>query len=382
MDVVIAAGDADWEQPAIREIDASPVLRLTRRCVDVADLLAVAHTGQAAAAIVSAELPGLDVDAVHLLEHAGVRVAAVGSDPARCADLGIRRVLRLGALDEVGRDAPDGPPPSQELRAPLVAVWGPAGAPGRSTVALGIAASAAARGVDTVLVDADTYGGALGQMLSVLDDVSGVVAACRAANNGRAAEIADQLLGIDPRLRLLTGLPRADMWPQVRPGAFGAVLTQLRASCELVVVDCGFSLEPAASPSAARNQTTLQVLEEAHTIVVVGRPDPVGLARLVRGVHDLAAVLPGCAPVVVINMMRPTLGWGDREVRATVSRLTGIEPVVHLPHDQSGLDLAAVSGRSPREAAPSSPFVSRIEALTSHVLTSLPTTAVRGARTS
>ena len=49
-------------------------------------------------------------------------------------------------------------------------------------------------------------------------------------------------------------------------------------------------------------------------------------------------------------------------------RLAGVEPVVHLPHDQSGLDLAAVSGRSPREAAPSSPFVARVEVLTSHVL--------------
>jgi MinD-like ATPase involved in chromosome partitioning or flagellar assembly len=381
VDVVIAAGEAGWERAAIVEIEASPVLRLTRRCVDVADLLAVAHTGQAQGAIVWAELPGLDVDAVHQLERAGVRVAAVGAgdEVGRCADLGIRRVLRLGALDEVARDVPAGPAVPDDRRAPVVAVWGPAGAPGRSTVALGLAASAAARGVDTVLVDADTYGGALGQMLSVLDDVSGIVAACRAANNGRTAEIADHLLRIDPQLRLLTGLPRADMWPQVRTGAFEVVLTQLRRDAALVVVDCGFSLEAATSPSAARNQTTLQVLEEAHTVVVVGRPDPVGLARLVRGVHDLSALLPGRAPVVVVNMMRSTLGWGDREVRATVSRLTGIEPVVHLPHDQSGLDLAAVSGRSPREAAPSSPFVARIETLTSHVLTSLAVTVARGA---
>ncbi|MCW2841802.1 MAG: hypothetical protein JWR55_3285, partial [Aeromicrobium sp.] len=77
MDVAIAAGDAAWEQAALLEIDASRGLRLTRRCVDVADLLALAHTGQAAAAIVSADLPGLDVDAVHELERGGVRVAAL-----------------------------------------------------------------------------------------------------------------------------------------------------------------------------------------------------------------------------------------------------------------------------------------------------------------
>jgi hypothetical protein len=170
VDVVVAAGDAAWEQAALREIDASARLRLARRCVDVADLLAVAHTGRAAAALVSVDLPGLDVDAVHQLERAGVRVAAVDADPARCGDLGIARTLRLGALDDVARDLPAGADVPQERRAPVVAVWGPSGAPGRSTVALGVASAAAARGTATTLVDADTYGGALGQMLSVLDD--------------------------------------------------------------------------------------------------------------------------------------------------------------------------------------------------------------------
>jgi Mrp family chromosome partitioning ATPase len=359
VDVAIAAGDAAWEEAAIREIEASAVLRLARRCVDIADLLALAQTDRAQAAIVSTDLPGLDLDAVHRLQRAGMRVAAIGSDVTRCADLGITSMVRLGELDEISDDLPTDTTASHRRHAPIVAVWGPAGSPGRSTVALGIAASAAGRGVDSVLIDVDTYGGSQGQLLGVLDDVSGLMAACRAANNGRPGEVVDHLLEIDPRLRLLTGLPRADMWPQVRTGALDAVLTQLRGSAELIVADCAFSIEPGTSAGPARNQTTLQVLEQADAVVVVGRPDPVGLARLVRGLHDLSALLPGAAPVVAINMMRPSLGWNERDVRATVSRLTGIEPTVHLPLDQSSVDLAAVSGRSPREA------------LTSHVLSSV-----------
>ena len=368
MDVVIAAGGAAWEEPAIREVEASATLRLARRCVDVADLLALAHTGRAAAAIVSADLSGLDVDAVARLEGAGIVVAVIGPATERARALGIRRVLRLGHLDEIVQEEPTHPTPETGRRAPLVAVWGPGGAPGRSTVALALASSAAARGVDTVLVDADTHGGSLGQLLSVLDDVSGLVAACRAANNGRPDEVVDHLLEVDPALRLLTGLPRADMWAQVRTSAMRGVLDELRGRCDLVVADVGAPIEPATGPGPSRHQTTLQVLEAADTVVVIGRPDPVGLSRLVRAVHDLAEALPDVRPVVVVNQMRSSLGWHEREVRATVSRLTGVEPVMHLPHDQSGLDLAAVSGRSPREAAPSSPFVARVEVLTSHVL--------------
>ncbi|MCW2770903.1 MAG: hypothetical protein JWR27_2336 [Aeromicrobium sp.] len=371
MDVVLAAGDAPWEAAALRELAASTGLRLVRRCVDVADLLAVAHTGLAEAAIVTTDLLGLDADAVHHLEVGGVRVAALESDPLRCEALGITRTLRLGGLDVIARDRPIVPTAPAEDRAAVVAVWGPAGAPGRSTVALSIAAATAARGVDTVLVDADTYGGSLGQALSVLDDVSGLVAACRAANNGRSHEVAGHLLDVDPGLRLLTGLPRADMWPQVRTGALELVLAQLRTQAALVVLDCGFSLEPGTGPGAARNQSTLQVIEQADHVVVVGLPDPVGLARVVRGIHDLAELVPGIDPTLVVNRMRGTLGWSEREVRATVGRLTGMEPLAYLPLDQAGLDLAMVSGRSPRQAAPSSPFVARMEVVAAHVLARL-----------
>lgn len=378
MDVAIAAGGAAWEQAVLAEVEASTVLRLARRCVDVADLLAMAPTGRAAAAIVSVDLPGLDVDAVAQLGAAGVLVVAVvgGVDDAaaqRSAALGIRRVVTTGGLDEVARDGwvPSDQPADAPRTAPVVAVWGPAGAPGRSTVALALASSTAARGVETVLVDADTHGGAAGQLLGVLDDVSGIVAACRAVNNGRPHEVTDHLLDIGPSFALLTGLPRPDMWPQVRSSALPGVLEELRARAQLVVVDVGASLEPASGPGASRDQTAVQVVESADVVVAVGRPDPVGLSRLVRGLHDLSTLVPGIRPVVVVNQMRPTLGWGDREVRSTVLRLTGTEPAVHLPFDQQGLDLAAMSGVAPREAAPSSPFVARIEVLASHVLTSL-----------
>ncbi|AXT85707.1 chromosome partitioning protein [Aeromicrobium sp. A1-2] len=358
MDVVLAAGGARWEAATIREIEDSAGLRLVRRCVDVADLLAVAGTGLATAALVSADLVGLDADTVHRLERDGIRVAAIESDQEECRALGINRIARLGHLADLARDRRSVPPPTDESRAPLVAVWGPAGSPGRSTLALSLAAAAAAQGIDTILVDADTYGGSLGQSLSVLDDVSGLVAACRAANTGRFMEVKDHLLVIDDRLRLLTGLPRADMWPQVRTGALDLVLGRLRASADLLVVDCGFSLEP-----GNRNQTTLQVLEESDHVVVVGRSEPVGLARLVRGLHELGETLPGRVPTLVLNQARSSLGWREREVDATLHRLAGIAPSVHLPFDQAALDLAAVSGRTPREVSPSSPFVARIEVL-------------------
>ena len=70
----------------------------------------------------------------------------------------------------------------------MVAVWGPAGAPGRTTVAAGVAAELARRRVRTVLVDADPYGGAVAQQLGVLDEVSGLLSAARVTAGGMLAE--------------------------------------------------------------------------------------------------------------------------------------------------------------------------------------------------
>ena len=368
MDVVLAAGGAAWEAAAIGEIEGCDDLRLVRRCVDVADLLAVAETEIADAALVHTELPGLDADAVHRLERAGVRVAAVQADDERCLGLGIARRVALGALELVTRERPAPVSGFSAPRGSIVAVWGPTGAPGRSTVALGVASACAANGVETVLVDGDTYGGSLAQMLAVLDDVSGLMAACRAANNGHPGQVEDHVLTIDPRLRLLTGLPRADMWPQIRPGALELVLSQLRSSADLVVVDCGFSVEPAHG-SIARNQAALQAIEQADQVLAVGKADPVGLARLVRGLHELADVRRGAsASSVVINMMRSSLGWTEREVDSTLRRLTGLPSATFLPFDQAALDVALMAGRTPRSASPASPFVARVEVLAKQVV--------------
>src|SRR5699024_2653830 len=66
----------------------------------------------------------------------------------------------------------------------IVVVWGPAGAPGRSTVAVNTAAELAEPDEPVLLVDLDTYGASVAQLLAVLDEAPGVAAATRAADAG------------------------------------------------------------------------------------------------------------------------------------------------------------------------------------------------------
>jgi MinD-like ATPase involved in chromosome partitioning or flagellar assembly len=365
-------------------------VQIVRRCVDMADLVAAAATGRAAAALVAADVPGLDADVVSALRAAGVEPVGVATADTpgaahRLHQIGIAAVLTDDGSGDLStqvaeslerRDAADpaGTPPAAPEEVPaglgeVVAVWGPTGAPGRSTVALGLAAELAALGRPTLLVDADVYGGSSAQQLALLEDASGLLAAARNAKVGALdpAALAAHCRTVG-RLRVLTGLPRPDRWPELSPAAMSAVLACARTLAAFVVVDCGFSLEAdedlmfdTAAPR--RNGATLCALEQADRVLAVGSADPVGLSRLARGVVDLVSAVPGCEPSIVLNRMRAGVGWSAREATALLERFTGRGTTVVLPEDRAACDKALVHGRTLAECAPASPLRMGVRAL-------------------
>lgn len=360
--VAVVAAGAPWESVVVREVEAAESLRLARRCMDVAELLAVAGVG-IDVAVVDTTLPGLDLEAVELVRGRGVLVLGVG-EGSRLSALGIQAAVEPGSVaatvaaarSSASSASPAGGPEPRAVptvAGRLVAVWGPHGAPGRSTLALSLASMLAAR-ESTLLVDADVYGGSQAQQVALLDDVSGLLAAARSANRGDHVAVADHAVGIDERLDLLSGIVHAQMGASLRPAAVERVLGQAREVYPQVVADCGFGLD-VSGPSPSRDEVTLRLLRDADVVAVVGRADPVGLARLVRGLHDVREVT-GAEPVVVLNRVRAGLGWSRRELVATVRRLTGLEPAVLVPDDPGTVDAAVMAGHPPTRTGVSSPF--------------------------
>lgn len=391
--VLIVAAGASWESAALAALGARSDVVVLKRCVDVDDLLATAAAGQADVAVVGLDAPGFDVPATDHLRRHGVRPVAV-SPAGATMEAGRVHGARIGAATVVAADDVDGlveavrrppepaPPPvpsSPAVQPPtpgtaegrVVAVWGPAGAPGRTTVATGLAAVLATR-TATVLVDADPYGGSVAQVWGVLDEVSGLLAATRLAGTGTLEQGFGSLRrGLDQRLSVVTGLPRPDRWTEVRPGTVEAVLEVARARGH-VVVDTGFSLEedPATDYGSrpGRNQLTVEALTSADEVVAVGTADPVGLGRLARGLVELRETV-GPVPVrLVVNRMRPTLGWSERDVAAMVSGFARPVGLHFLPEDREAVDRALVTGRTLTESAPDSALVKALtqvaEALT------------------
>jgi MinD-like ATPase involved in chromosome partitioning or flagellar assembly len=366
--VVVVAAGAAWESPVLELIRARSGMVVLKRCVDVDEALATSTAGQADAAVVALDAPGLDPTAVDVLHRHDVRVLAVGPDDeaahTRAARVGVDVLVSHDELDLLpdALEADGDVPAYDELSDPVdllagldvaeapgrtVVVWGPAGAPGRTTVAVALASVLAARGLRTILVDADPYGGAVAQHLGVLDEVSGLLSAARLTADGSLeSRLGTIQRAVGERLTVVTGLPRADRWVEVRSGVVEHLL-EVTGSLGHVVVDTGFSLEDDASGDLVgrpgRNQLTLGALEVADEVLVVGT-DPIGLSRLARGLVDLRDRCPGTPVRVVVNRMRATLGWSERDIAGMVEGFARIAGVHFLPDDGSAADRALTTG--------------------------------------
>jgi MinD-like ATPase involved in chromosome partitioning or flagellar assembly len=243
----------------------------------------------------------------------------------------------------------------------VIAVWGPTGAPGRTTVAVTLADELSTLGMASLLVDADVYGGTVATVLGLLDDSPGLAAACRNASAQRLdlSALAGLCWQLGPRLRVLTGLPIASRWPELRPSALPAVLATARALADITVVDVGFCLETDEELSfdtvaPRRNGATLAILDDADLVMVVGAADPVGMQRLVRGLAQLRDAEVDTAQWVVLNGVRDTVLPGDpvAELTTALQRFAGRSPAALLPWDRRALDKALAQGRTLRETDP------------------------------
>jgi MinD-like ATPase involved in chromosome partitioning or flagellar assembly len=371
-------------------------LSVVRRCADLAELLAAAEAGLGRLAVVSGDLELLDREAVAALHRAGVRVVGV-SDPDRAAvadrlaALGVDLVVdaptdesaAVGVVDEAIAVLERGAPRRTDLHVPdaawpdetaapfpatqglVAAVWGPTGAPGRTTVAVNVAAELALAGRRTLLVDADTYGGSIAQVVGMLDEAPGLAAAARAAGNGTLELVTLARLApvLAPDLRVLSGISRADRWPELPASSLEVVWTVARRLAQWTVVDCGFCLEEDEQLSfdtraPRRNAATLSALEAADVVLVIGAGDPVGIQRLVRGLGELTDRGLGAPRVVLVNRVRASVA-GPRPgeaVAQALAKYAGVTGAHLLPDDGPTLDAALLEARLLCEAAPSSPL--------------------------
>ncbi|WP_347978499.1 P-loop NTPase [Microbacterium sp. ProA8] len=384
MRVVVAVDDAGLLVDGLRRegIDVIAVVAAAAPALAAADgMLGIdAETllralADADALVVSVSRATISPTVVALCDRAGTRVLPLVEDAAgervaaACGlEAPLSRQIEPWRIAEALSAAPAASAPSPAPRAQprVIAVWGAAGAPGRSTVATELAVELARGGRHVALVDADTHAPSLALTLGLADEGPGFAAACRQAELGgldarELTRIAVPLgrTGVD----VLTGINRPSRWPELSDRRVAAALAACREWADYTVVDVASSLERDEEivsdlDGPRRNAATLAALRSADLVVAVVAADPVGIARFLRGHADLRATIGATPVAVVANRLRPgTLGIDARgQVRRTLDRFGGIEDVWFLPQDARSTDAAILASLPIAEVAPRAPL--------------------------
>ncbi len=217
----------------------------------------------------------------------------------------------------------------------------------------------------TLLVDVDTYGGAVAQALGLQDEAPGIAALARASLHGTldADTVRRHALQAAPGLRVLSGVTRADRWTELSASALEPVWELLRTQAAVTVVDCGFGLERDEelqydTHAPQRNGATLSALAAADVVVAVGSAEPLGIQRLVHALPDLEAIVPtDTTPrLVVVNRVRAAVaGQRPREAVAdALRRYSAVENVWTVGWDPRACDASTLAGQALGERAPRS----------------------------
>ena len=288
---------------------------------------------------------------------------------------------RLRGREPAAADTPEpvlpvaASPAGDERGGRVVLVWGPHGAPGRSTVAASLAHGLAACG-GAILVDADVEAPSLVQLLGMPEDSSALAGAARLATHGRLdAESFRRILApVGDGLFLLGGLGRSGRWRELPPASMAEVWAQCRRAAAWTVVDVAggpadddvddFTLEP------GRGAVTADLVSHADVILVVGGADPVGVRRLLQLLDEMGASMnPAGRVEVVINRVRASAAGPSPQqaLREALARFGGLEDIVLLPDDAATADTCLLQGCTVLEQAPASALGKALSALVDRI---------------
>ncbi|GAA1689518.1 hypothetical protein GCM10009808_03030 [Microbacterium sediminicola] len=329
--------------------------------------------------LVTARHDTLTADLIAHCDAAGVRVVAVGdSDIAHrlAGAYGLSAPVPASASANRVREMIAAPLPTQGASLPrggrVITVWGPGGAPGRTTLAIELAHRLASRQDPALLVDADTHGAGVALALGLGDEGPGFPAACRRAQRQEldATELARISQDLGGGLRVLTGINRPSRWPELPQDRVRAALTACRGWSSHTVVDVAAPLERDEEIVSdlvgdRRNGATLGALLAADLVIAVAGADPVGVARFLRAHAQLRETIGVTPTIVIANRLRPgALGIDARgQVRRSLARFAGIGDVWFVPPDPRSADAALLAGKPIGAVAPRSPIVTALDRL-------------------
>lgn len=354
------------------------------RAGTAAELITRMQSARIDVAIIGGSQRLLSAELVAAADASGIRLLVLTASAAerdRARALSVQAIsAETDPADVLQTAAAPIPAPEASEQGTVLGVWGPHGAPGRTTAAIGIASELAFAGASVALVDADTHAASVAPSLGLLDEAPGFAAAARLAKQRSLSDaeldrVAATYETAGGPLSVLTGIGRSDRWPELQADRVARVLEQCRSWKRFTVVDMAASLESDDLVSSdlhapRRNAATLAALQSADTVFALAGADPVSVTRFVRAYGELTDLVGASNVRVIVNKVRTSAAGIAPASSAieTLERFAGITPEAVWPFDAGAADAALLSGQTLREAMPRSALRKRVTDLVQPLL--------------
>ena len=312
--LLIASGMTDFDRALMTaERDNSEALLLfTPRLEDTYDLLRMSRSSRPAMALIVAVPGPQNGQLAEALKAGADEIVILPAEAAAVATAIHKAMARVSAAAATR--------PSDAARSPLVAVLGPKGGTGKTTIATNLAADLATRGRETLLVDLDLQFGDVGVVLGVEPEHT----IYDLATAGGTMD-AERLRGFTGRSRdgvnVLLAPVRPDQADAVTAEHITAILDLARTTYDVVVVDT-----PPAFTSGV-----IAAVDQADLIVMLGSFDLPGLKNMKLGMETLQMMdVPSTRILPVLNRANTKVGL----LVADVTKVLGRAPEVAVPSDR------------------------------------------------
>jgi len=345
--ILLGVRNPEYERQLLSALSAGG-LDVAGRCLDGPSL--VAQANEVDAVLASADLHRLTVDSLEAVRNTGTPLLLL-VEPAEIAQFeglaylapaassgadivsALRTAIQRGAIQEATiateREAEDSPNAPLAGGGQVLSLVSGKGAPGTTTLAIGLAAALGHQGSSVVLVDGDLRGGGVAPYLD-LDPRRGLI--------GLTVGLpSDEVVGAELQdangFSVLAGIERPELRDRVTREQLMSALGSLRERFAFTVVDVGQSLPAIASDAANA------VTRSADQVLVVTTPDLNGLWNTRHCLRYLqeSLGLPRERMALVINRHA-----GRHEYAAVeVERALGVRVVATIPDDRKAAMRAA-----------------------------------------
>ncbi len=223
----------------------------------------------------------------------------------------------------------------------VIAVHGPPGSTGKSSIALNLAYEFAELGKNTLLIDLDTHSPSIAQLMSITEPSAALAGCARLIRQSRFDREHLNRLSVNIKhrranFRLLAGLSSPRRWGEISPETVTQLLNLARYEFELVILDLSSDIEDNLTSNTqpiSRNSATRAALKASDFAITIVNRSTLSLSRYLNDFAELQEIQPN--RLLLLNRSE-----SNQKIATTLKALTKESIFATIPDDPTSFELA------------------------------------------